>query len=94
MERDATKPVVEVRLSTLDPRALGLTGGLTLAGWVVIIGVLSRISWGDRWRRLFADLYPGYSTSPLGLLIGAVWAFVDGFTAGAVFALLYNRLVR
>ena len=47
----------------LDPKALGLTGGISLAGWVVILGFLSRVGWGDRWRRLFADLYPGYGSS-------------------------------
>ena len=84
----------EPNRATLDPVALGLTGGSTLAGWVVVLGLLARIGWGDRWRRLFGDLYPEYSSSTLGLVIGAGWAFVDGATVGAMFAWLYNRVVR
>lgn len=94
MQQGATGQQSERKRAKLDPWALGLAGGVSLAGWVVIIGLLSRIGWGDRWRRLFVDLYPGYGSSLLGLVIGAVWAFLDGTTVGAAFAWLYNSLVR
>lgn len=82
----------EAHRATLDPVALGLTGGLTLAAWVAVLAVLSRVGWGDRWRRLFADLYPGYGSSRRGIAVGAAWAFLDGLFAGASFAWLYNVL--
>ena len=37
-------------------------------------------------------VYLGYSISPLGSLVGLVWAFVDGLIGGAIFAWLYNTL--
>lgn len=37
-------------------------------------------------------VYLGYRISPLGSIIGLVWAFADGFIAGAIFAWLYNRI--
>ncbi len=37
-------------------------------------------------------IYLGYSISPIGSLIGFVWAFVDALVAGAIFAWLYNVL--
>ncbi|GMQ89707.1 MAG: bacteriophage holin [Gammaproteobacteria bacterium] len=37
-------------------------------------------------------LYRGYSISPLGSMIGLVWAFLDGLIGGAIFAWLYNSL--
>lgn len=61
---------------------------------MVGLGLLSRIGWGDRWRRLFADLYPGYGRSSAGLAVGAAWAFTDGVVAGFGFAWLYNALTR
>ena len=59
---------------------------------MVVLGVLSQIGWGNRWRWLFADLYPGYGSSLPGLMIGAAWAFFDGATVGAAFARLNNAL--
>jgi hypothetical protein len=37
-------------------------------------------------------IYPGYAITPLGSLIGLVWALIDGFLGGLVFAWLYNKL--
>lgn len=35
-------------------------------------------------------LYRGYNISPLGSIIGFVWAFFDALIGGAIFAWLYN----
>ncbi len=43
---------------------------------------------------LVGQLYRGYSISPVGSLIGLVWATVDGFIGGAIFAWLYNLIVE
>ena len=37
-------------------------------------------------------VYRGYNISPLGSLIGLLWAFGDGLIGGAVIAWLYNLL--
>ena len=39
-------------------------------------------------------LYRGYSITPLGSIIGLVWAFFDGLIGAAILAWLYNRLLR
>ncbi|MDI6687111.1 MAG: bacteriophage holin [Desulfobacterales bacterium] len=41
---------------------------------------------------LIGRLYRGYTISPAGSFIGFVWAFADGLTGGAIFALLYNKI--
>ncbi len=41
---------------------------------------------------LIGQLYRGYTISPIGSVIGLVWAFFDGLIGGAIFAWLYNRL--
>lgn len=38
-------------------------------------------------------IYRGYAITPLGSVIGLVWAFFDGLVGGAVFAWLYNQLL-
>lgn len=41
---------------------------------------------------MIAKLYRGYSITPLGSVIGFVWAFFDALIGGAVFAWLYNLM--
>ena len=43
---------------------------------------------------LIGLVYRGYSISPLGSLIGLIWAFGDFFIGGAIFAWLYNFLSK
>ena len=37
-------------------------------------------------------IYRGYAITPMGSVIGLVWAFFDGLIGGAIFAWLYNLL--
>ena len=41
---------------------------------------------------LIGRLYRGYTVSPMGSLVGMIWAFFDGLVGGAIFAWLYNLL--
>lgn len=42
---------------------------------------------------MIGRLYRGYHITPIGSLIGLIWAFVDGLIGGAIFAWLYNLLI-
>lgn len=41
---------------------------------------------------LIGRLYRGFTFTPLGSVIGLVYAFFDGLIGGAIFAWLYNKL--
>lgn len=41
---------------------------------------------------LINRMYPGYTMTPAGSLIGAVWGFFDASIGGFIFAWLYNLL--
>jgi hypothetical protein len=41
---------------------------------------------------LIRKFYIGNSITPIGSLVGMVWAFFDGLIDGAIFAWLYNKL--
>jgi hypothetical protein len=43
---------------------------------------------------LIGRIYLGYNISPVGSVIGFLWAFFDGLIAGAIFAWLYNLLTK
>jgi len=43
-------------------------------------------------RSLIGKVYPGYTVSPAGSIIGFVWATPDGLIGGALLAWLYNLI--
>ena len=79
------------RNNMLSIRSVALTTGIFgsvamffLAWWLIIIGN------AEGPTTLFERIYIGYSFTPMGSVIGAVWGFVDWGIAGAIFAWLYN----
>lgn len=74
----------------IDTPALGLTSGILWGLGVVFLEVAATFDYGERWRILLGDIYPGYE--PGDLVWGAIVGFLDAFTAGIVFGWLYNRL--
>ena len=77
----------------LSIRALGLTLGIFgaasmffLAWWLILTGN------AEGPTTLFERIYYGYSFTPMGSLIGAVWGFFDWGIAGVIFAWLYNKI--
>ena len=68
---------------------LGIMGGASmflLAWWLIIIGN------AEGPTTLLERMYIGYSFTPLGSVIGAIWGFVHFGIGGAIFAWLYNLI--
>ena len=62
-------------------------GVFCIAWWIMLFeGATGEVT-------LLGHLYRGFNISPLGSVIGLVWAFFDGLIGGAIFAWLYNLLV-
>ncbi|MEY7849383.1 bacteriophage holin [Natrarchaeobius sp. A-rgal3] len=91
--RETASAVVSTaeRNERLDPIALGFAVGIVMATSVGLIGVTSRFGWGERWRTLFAGLYPGFEEEAGGTVAGIAWGGVDGFVAGLTVGSFYNR---
>jgi len=64
--------------------------GLFLLTWWIIAFEGSAAAAGPTF---LGRVYRGYSVSPLGSVIGLLYALVDGLIGGVVFAWLYNRFV-
>ena len=76
-------------------RSAGLTAGIfgaaamfLLAWWLMLTGN------AEGPVTLFERIYIGYSFTPMGSIIGAIWGFVDWGIAGMIFAWLYNLIDR
>ncbi len=77
----------------LNVKAFSLTCGLFwglglffLTWWIILFeGSTNDITFIGR-------CYRGFNISPLGSVIGLIWAFADGAIGGAIFAWLYNLI--
>jgi hypothetical protein len=77
----------------LNVRAIALSAGII---WALLIFLFTwwlyvrQISVGQ--PTLVGKIYPFFTISPLGSLLGLIYGFIDGLVVGAAFAWLYNRL--
>lgn len=79
----------------LNVRAFALSCGLiwglglfAATWWIMLFDGAT----GD--ATFFGRVYRGYSISPVGSIIGLVYALVDGLIGGALIAWLYNLIAR
>ena len=76
---------------------LAIACAILWGGAVFLCGV-ANMTWppyGENLLQLLASIYPGYDASGSfgSVVVGALYAVVDGGVGGAVFGLLYNLLV-
>ena len=78
----------------LNLKAFTLTCGILSGVAVFIVGIGNIISsgYGTMFLQLMASIYPGYDASPTigSVIVGTLYALVDGAIAGLIFAWLYN----
>ena len=80
----------------LNSKAMAVAFGMLWGGCILLVGVLNVI-WPDYGRALLqlcASIYPGYhpGTGVSSVVIGTIYALVDGCVGGAIFSWLYNWL--
>lgn len=77
----------------INPKALGLAGGIFWAACMFIFTFVNIYTgYGSMWGALLVDVYPGYSLTPSGSLIGLVYGFFDAFIGLFILGWLYNKL--
>ena len=82
----------------LSVKGLTLASALTwgLAVWFVAIINLRWPSYGTVFLQLMSSVYPGYHpVATLGnVIVGTLYAVVDGALSGAIFGWVYNAAVQ
>jgi hypothetical protein len=86
---------IERAFAPLDKRALGIAIGVAVAMVMLVLTVLSLLV--DPSRAFPLDLmgqfFFGYTVSPAGVAIGAMWGFVTGFCWGWFLAFARNLML-
>jgi hypothetical protein len=81
----------------LSIKGLTLAGGIVWALCLLVVGILNLIwpGYGVEFLKIMASLYPGFKASGtfIDVIVGMLYALVDGAICGFVFALLYNAFV-
>jgi hypothetical protein len=77
----------------LKPFALGLSLGIV---WGFALFITTWLSYFTGYGKSFLDvlaasLYPGYTISPLGSIVGLLYGFVDLLIMGFLVGWIYNR---
>lgn len=82
----------------LNLKAFAVSAGILWALVVFLVGVLNPIwpGYGLVFLQLVASIYPGYdATSSFGeVIVGTLYALVDGAATGLLFCWLYNLFAR
>ena len=84
-------------LMRLNTAATAVAFGILWGACLLLVGVANMIwpSYGQAFLQLCASIYPGYhpGTGVGSVVIGTIYAFVDGLVGGAIFGWLYNLIV-
>lgn len=80
----------------LNLRAFAIAVAILWGAAVLLVGLANLVqpAYGVAFLEILASIYPGYhAAGSFGdLLVGFLYALVDGLVAGLVFGLLYNSL--
>ena len=79
---------IDVKTFALTCALFWGVGLFAMTWWIIAFGGAT----GD--MTFLGRVYLGYSITPVGSLIGLVWAFLDALIAGAIFAWLHNALAN
>lgn len=82
----------------LDVKALAFACAILWGGCVLLVGIANLIwaGYGGHFLAWLASFYPGYhATRSFGeVIIGTLYALVDGLIGGVIFAWLYNCCIK
>lgn len=77
----------------LDAKAFGLAAGILWAIGMFLLTLISiYTSYAAELLNLIATVYPGYSITLFGSIVGLIYGFIDGFVGCFIFVWLYNKL--
>jgi len=75
--------------------ALGFAAGIIWGLSLFLITLFSIFSgYGDKLLKGVESIYPGYSVTLGGSILGLLYGFVDGFICAFIFGLIYNAIAK
>lgn len=95
MENVAGSAEHELKCGKLCVLSFGFALAIVWALGVLIMGITaSWFGYGKWFVESVGYVYVGYKASFIGVIVGIIWALVDAFIAGIIFAWLYNCFMK
>jgi hypothetical protein len=77
----------------LHPLRLGVAAGIVWSLSMFVCTILAVYTgYSEQFLQLMASIYPGYTISLAGSIVGLIYGFFDAFVGFFLVAWLYNRL--
>ncbi len=77
----------------LNPVKLGIAGGVVWGLCMFVCTMLAIYNgYSAKFLEMMADIYPGYTISLWGAIVGLIYGFLDAFFGLFLLAWLYNKL--
>ena len=74
---------------------LGLAGGILWGACMFVTTILAICcGYGKNWLMMMGDVYPGYTISAGGSIVGLIYGFIDGYVGLFLLGWLYNKLAK
>jgi len=83
------------RYAKIDPLRFGLAAGILAAICVAVSTILAMNGYFLQYNSLILSIYApfGYTFSGVGIILGAIYAFIDAFIVTALFAWIYDLMI-
>lgn len=82
--------------SELNAIRLGLAMAIIWSACTLIISLVALLAraYALDFIYLLKSIYPGFNLTVIGIPLGVVYSFADGFLFGFIVAWLYNKLIK
>lgn len=76
----------------LSPHKVGLTFGFVWAIFLAFLTILALLfpPYGKEFITAVASVYPGYTISGGGVIVGFIYGFIDWYIGGVILVWVYN----
>ncbi len=83
------------KFGKINPFKFGIAGGITAGICIAFTTILGIYGFFPEYNNLIVSIYGflGYSISWIGVLLGTIYGFIDGFILTTIFAWIYNKLL-
>jgi len=81
-------------MQKLDARAMALAVGILWSSLTFFSALMAMFGWAVDLVDVMGSLYIGYQATFVGAIIGAIWAFIDGYVGSLIVVWLYNKFTK